>query len=339
MSDNPFSSHIHVPGWFDEEEDLETFIKEIRQANSYRQSRFTRFAVFYVLFLLALMWCTACSNYSPNSTTPTPVVVPVTTPTPTPIPLPPSHKVAELLKFHDGTVLHNAKTAAIFWGPEWQDATTEKWIGINSFLTGFGGSTYAGLANEYGDSAGLLTTAGQYQGYYNDFSIAGDGTHLQSVIDEVCNVVGGSPDKDTIYIVFSSTLSKLKNSCGYHTAGYCGNNTNNPYVQAAFIPNLDEASCNPYDYQSGHSRGLASIASVTAHEIMETITDPLFMGWFDSSNEVGEIGDKCAWAFPKELFEFTDGSKWKLQMEWSNKAYLDGTGMSNLQQQYGCIYR
>ena len=104
------------------------------------------------------------------------------------------------------------------------------------------------------------------------------------------------------------------------------------------IPASDLAGCDPQDSLTGNSQGLAAVANVTAHELLEAITDPRGTGWLDSAGE--ENGDKCAWSFPASdgLSTFFDGSKWKLQMEWSNAAYTAGTGQANRSGQKGCIY-
>ena len=53
----------------------------------------------------------------------------------------------------------------------------------------------------------------------------------------------------------------------------------------------------------------------------------------DSSG--AENGDKCAWSF-NSVVTLNNGSKWKLQMEWSNMAYTAGTGFLNPSGQKGC---
>ena len=105
------------------------------------------------------------------------------------------------------------------------------------------------------------------------------------------------------------------------------------------MPNTDgEAGCDPEDTSTGHSQGLAAIANVSAHELLETITDPRGTGWYDSQGD--ENGDKCAWSFPpgNGISTFSNGSVWRLQMEWSNHAYSTSSGFANLSGQHGCTY-
>lgn len=121
--------------------------------------------------------------------------------------------------------------------------------------------------------------------------------------------------------------------CAWHSAGSCGGKA----VQFGFFFNLDgDPGCDPGDTTTGHSQGLAALANVTAHELSEARSDPANPGaWYDSSG--AENGDKCAWTFNVASVGFTDGTRWKLQGEWSNKAYTAGTGYPNSSGQRGCL--
>jgi len=77
------------------------------------------------------------------------------------------------------------------------------------------------------------------------------------------------------------------------------------------------------------------LANVSAHELSEARTDPRNGGWYDRQGD--ENGDKCAWTFNVPSVTFTNGSKWKLQGEWSNAAYNSGTGYPNNSGQRGCL--
>jgi hypothetical protein len=75
---------------------------------------------------------------------------------------------------------------------------------------------------------------------------------------------------------------------------------------------------------------------VSAHELAEARSDPASPGaWYDSSG--AENGDKCAWTFGAPLVNFTNGTQWKLQGEWSNAAYSAGRGYPNSAGQRGCL--
>jgi hypothetical protein len=150
-------------------------------------------------------------------------------------------------------------------------------------------------------------------------------------VDEVCTLTGNQPDPNGVYFLFTSTGAGHVNFCAWHSWGTCSNGAP---LQVAYMPNIDGiAGCDPQDtFGTGHSQGLAALANVTSHELSEAITDPRGAGWFDSSGQ--ENGDKCAWAFVAPV-TLSNGSKWKLQMEWSNAIYPNG--FANRSGQNGCL--
>jgi hypothetical protein len=249
----------------------------------------------------------------------------------------PSNRV--LMNSHGGPVLHGGKAKAIFWGPDWSNATfaKDKIQGIDLLFSGLNGSRYAGTADEYYDSVGFLNNQLIYLGHAFDASAPPKGAlSTQQAVAEACKLTGNNPDPKALYLLYTSTTAGNVNYCAWHAAGNCANGAP---LQVAYMPNIDGvAGCDPGDAVSGHSQGLAALANVSAHELMETITDPRINAWYDASGN--EIGDKCAWSFPagNGLSVLGNGSSFMLQMEWSNQAYTAGSGQPNLSGQRGCIY-
>lgn len=247
-----------------------------------------------------------------------------------------SHSQSPNMTYHGGAVYHSSSTMAIFWGPQWSNATFagDKISGMDSFFSGFGGANYAYAGTEYYDSKGSITANSTYLGHVFDSSAAPSrALSTSNAMAEACKITGNKPAVNTLYVIYTATGAGNVNYCAWHTWGNCSNGAS---IQVAYIPNLDGiAGCDPQDTLTGHSQGLSAIANVTAHELTETITDPNGTAWYDSTGE--EIGDKCAWSFSGNRDVFSNGSQWKLQMEWSNSAYSSGTGLANLSGQKGCI--
>jgi hypothetical protein len=247
--------------------------------------------------------------------------------------------ISPQLIYHNGNVLRSNFTAAIFWGSPWSNASfaSDKISGLDTFFNGFGGSSYAKTGNEYYDLSGPITSTSVYLGHVIDTSaVPNRALKVSAAVGEVCKITNNNPALDTTYFIYTSSKAGNVNYCAWHSWGKCSNGAP---VQVAYMPNLDGiAGCDPQDSASGHSQGLAALANVTAHELLEAITDPRGAGWYDSSGE--ENADKCAWSFPTAggLSTFYNGSKWKLQMEWSNAAYTAGTGLPNRSGQKACIY-
>jgi hypothetical protein len=77
------------------------------------------------------------------------------------------------------------------------------------------------------------------------------------------------------------------------------------------------------------------VVSLSAHELSEARTDLRNGSWYDSSG--GENGDKCVWTFNVPSVSFPNFTSWKLQGEWSNAAYNNGTGYPNSSGQRSCL--
>jgi hypothetical protein len=238
------------------------------------------------------------------------------------------------MTFHGGTVLTANKTQAIFWGSQWTSASFagDKITGLDSFFGGFGGSNYAGTSTEYTGTNGQVTKTSTYLGHVIDSSAApSKAISVSTAVAEACKITGNNPDPNALYLIYTSTGAGHVSYCAWHSYGNCSNGAP---LQVAYMPNLDGiAGCDPQDTWTSHSQGLAALANVTAHELSETITDPRNGGWYDSSG--GENGDKCSWVFAGAVTLKT--TQWKLQMEWSNKAFDANTGLPNRSGQNGCL--
>jgi hypothetical protein len=235
------------------------------------------------------------------------------------------------MTWHGGTVLTANKTKAIFWG-SWS-SPGDIISGVDSFFAGWGGSGMAGDSTEYTGSNGQVTASSTYLGHVIDSSTPPRrALTVSGAVAEACSITGNNPDPNAVYFIYTSTGAGHVSYCAWHSWGNCSNGVP---IQVAYMPNITGiAGCNPSSTVAGQSEGLAALANVTSHELSEAITDPRGAGWFDSSN--GENGDKCGWSFHNNV-TLSNGSIWKLQMEWSNRAYDAGTGYANSSGQKGCL--
>jgi hypothetical protein len=238
------------------------------------------------------------------------------------------------MTYHGGKILPATVTKTIFWGTSWGTSPGDKVTGMDSWYAGFGGSNYAKTNTEYTGSNGTVGTGSTYQGHIIDTSAASGGQNTSTILAEVCRVVTSpDPSGNGYYAVYTDLPRGNAGYCAWHSAGSCGGKA----VQFAFFWKLDgDAGCDPADTSGKHSQGLAALANVSGHELSEAMTDPSSPGaWYDSQGQ--ENGDKCAWTWGGPLVTFTNGSQWKIQGEWSNKAYTAGTGYPNRSGQKGCL--
>lgn len=239
------------------------------------------------------------------------------------------------MSYHGGVIMPTSNVTAIFWGTTWNGYTGDKISGMDSWYLGFGGSNYAATSDEYNDSTGAqVGSTLTYKGHLTDYSASTGGGSTSAILNEVCKVIGTNVDTtgNGYYPVYTDTPRGNANYCAWHSSGTC----NGHRIEFAYFFKLDgDAGCDPQDTTTGHSQGLAAISNVSGHELSEARTDPASPGaWYDGSG--AENGDKCAWTFNVPSVTFSNGTKWKIQGEWSNAAYTAGTGYPNSSGQKGC---
>jgi len=236
-----------------------------------------------------------------------------------------------LMTNHGGTVLTASKPEAIFWG-DWTNPG-DKVTGLDSFFSGWSGSSVAKASTEYSGTNGQVTSSATYLGHVFDSSTPpSKALSTSGAVAEACKITNNNPDPNAVYFIYTSTGAGHVSYCAWHSWGTCSNGAE---IQVAYMPNIDGiAGCDPGDTSGLHSQGLAALVNVTSHELSEAITDPRGTTWYDSSGE--ENGDKCAWSF--QGLHKVGTESWLYQGEWSNKAYTAGTGFPNLSGQPGCLY-
>jgi hypothetical protein len=240
------------------------------------------------------------------------------------------------MTYHGGKIMTTAVSDAIYWGPSWSNSTFvgDKITGLDSWYIGFSSSNYAGTSDEYTGTNGTVGAVTTHLGHFIDLSAPGNGNSTSAILAEVCKeIVSPDPGGNGYYPVYVDTKRGNNGYCAYHSVGTCHGVT----VQFAFFFNLDgDPGCDPGDTTTGHSQGLAALANVSGHELSEARSDPANPGaWYDNSG--AENGDKCAWTFNVPSVTFSNGTKWKVQGEWSNAAYKAGTGYPNSSGQRGCL--
>jgi hypothetical protein len=211
---------------------------------------------------------------------------------------------------HGGLVLASSKTYAVYWGPT-AGFPADLETGMAALLTGFSGSSYLGIAEQYMRGTPVST---QYAGSLIDTSAPPQNAPNAAALGtEVCKLVA-NPDPSALYIVFTSNAPNVR-YCAWHASASCNGVT----FQVAYVPNQALLSnCSPYTKKNlgcnSYSDGTVTSADSVAHEFMETITDAHIDAWYDKNRL--EIGDKCDYVY-SACVALPNGS-WQIQSEWSN---------------------
>jgi hypothetical protein len=236
------------------------------------------------------------------------------------------------LTYHGGPVATSSvKVYPIFWGSSWfnDSFVGDKITGIQTFYTDLNGTSYAGTNTEYVNSANAhVTSLFSLGSITKDSSTVTKNFNITTpILQEVCKA-WPNPDPKGYYPVYVDVKRGNRGFCAWHSTGTC----NGVQIQFAFFFNLDgDPGCDPQDSSGLHSQGLAALANVSGHEISEMVTDPQLNAWYDNSG--AENADKCAWTFGAPLLNFSNGSRWKVQGNWSNNASNAGTGYTK----GGCV--
>jgi hypothetical protein len=191
---------------------------------------------------------------------------------------------------------------------------------MGDFFAGMNRSAYLATANQYMRGRKAQTSFG---GSFNDtttslpkkpMSAAMLGTEVQHVL-AVNNL---AVDPNGIYFVFTANMPNGGGFCAWHDNA----TVDGRQVAVAYMPNIGGvAGCDPgSQFDTTHySETTRALANVSAHEMMEAITDAQpssSLAWIDGSGE--EIGDKCAWQFADGVTLGSSNLQWQLQEEWSN---------------------
>ena len=217
---------------------------------------------------------------------------------------------------HGGPVIPNANLYAIWWGAPSGFASDAN-AGLTDLLTNFGSSQYLQVVSQYMRGASLST---HYVRSFTDTSAPTSKpstSSLQAEVQKVLDANGATPDPNGVYFVFTTNFPKGTNYCAWHS----GATVHGTAIAQAYMPNTSGiAGCDPgNDYNANtYSQGTRSVANVTAHELMEAITDKTPGGtttaWTD--NQGSEVSDKCAWKFANKVQ--VGSTYWQLQENWSN---------------------
>lgn len=232
------------------------------------------------------------------------------------------------ITYHGGSVMLGTVNVYLVWYGNWSG-----WLApslLPGFVQSLNGSPYYAINTTYYDSAGRhvsnsINLAGQTTDAYSH------GTSLnQTTIGQIVasNVSAGKlpVDPNGVYFVLTSNDvaegSFCSGYCGYHSYVYASGQ----WLKFAFVGNPARcpSSCEAQNPSPNGSASADAMASILAHELEETMSDPYVHAWTDASGE--ENADKCAWTWGA-TYRAANGSvanmnlggrDWLIQQNWVN---------------------
>jgi hypothetical protein len=232
--------------------------------------------------------------------------------------------------YHGGTVLPSPTTYAIWWGKP-SDFPSDAQEKLDELLEGLDGSPYLAIADQYmlGEKAhthfgGNLFDDSAPTAQTDPFAIDAD---VNNEVAKVLQQYGMKPDPNAVYNVFTSNFPNQTLFCAFHDYNPAPDGT---LINYAYLPNMTNIpGCrfqdDPFIARNPISQGTRDVASATAHEFMETVTDVYFDAWHDAN--FSEVGDTCAFLALSGVP--LESSKWELQPIWSNQVSGCAQGASH----------
>jgi len=213
-------------------------------------------------------------------------------------PLRPVRERQPPITYHGGPVLENP-TIYLIWYGNW--STADRAI-IENLASHIGGSPYANILTTYSDFTGqpipnTVTFGGSTDDNYSAGHSLADAS-IRIVVETAIANHGLPYDASGIYFVLTAedvdeTSGLCTKFCGWHqnVQGTSG------HFNEAFIGNPGRCggACGSLGPSPNDDPPTDAAASIFAHELMESITDPYGSAWYDHNGE--ECADKCAYTY------------------------------------------
>jgi hypothetical protein len=217
-----------------------------------------------------------------------------------------------------GAVFPHPTVYVMWWGTP-SDFPPDAQVGLVDFIHDLNGSTYLEIADQYffGQKASI-----HFGGSFFDNSAPPiQDVPSADIVGEVYKVLtanGVTADPTALYVVYTSNFPIETYYCAYHDSVPAPDGT---VIHVIYVPNetffCETNAFDPLFSPDKHSEATRAMANSTAHEVMESMTDPNFDGWANPAIGV-EIGDPCNFIF-QSWVPLAD-SRSKIQEIWSNDA-------------------
>ena len=233
------------------------------------------------------------------------------------------------ISYHGGPLIPNGINVYLIWYGNWSanSATTL----MPALIQNLSGSPYFKINTTYSTAsqvvqnavylAGTTTVGSPYKTSLSDADV-------QSIVTSA--ISGGKLANDPHGLYFVLTSKDVNETSGFCTQ-YCGwhwfyAQSGGSTIKYSFVGNPDRcpSACEWQTNSPSGNSGFDGMASIVAHELEETVTDPEGTAWYD--NRGYENADKCAWTFGSTsktstgaLYNMTmNGTNYLIQQNWVN---------------------
>jgi hypothetical protein len=235
------------------------------------------------------------------------------------------------INYQNGPLILGNTNVYYIWYGNWSGNTAPAIL--NNFAQHIGGSHYYAINTTYYDAKkNFVTNAVTFMGAATDNYSLGKALTDTNVKTIVANQIStGALPRDANGVYFVLTSADVNATSGFCTQ-YCGWHTHASIAGAdikySFVGNPDRCpnACSAQTVGPNGNAGADAMASIIAHELEETVTDPDLNAWYDSRG--AENADKCAWKFGT-TYAAANGAKanmalgnmnYLIQQNWVNAA-------------------
>lgn len=215
------------------------------------------------------------------------------------------------ISYHGGPLMLGTPTVYYIWYGNWTppspapNPTTQTILSnFASYIGGTGwyniNTTYYDGSNRHVSNAVAFYTTQTNDNYSHGTSL--NDTAVQNIVGSALASNALPIDPNGVYFVLTSqdvteTSGFCTQYCAWHTHGTYTNAGHSYDIKYGFIGNparCPSACAEQTNTPNGDLAG-DSMASLIAHELSESVTDPDLNAWFDQRGQ--ENADKCAWHF------------------------------------------
>jgi hypothetical protein len=204
------------------------------------------------------------------------------------------------ISYHGGPVMTGTTLVYYIWYGNWGGNSANTIL--EHFAKNIGGSPYFNINTTYYDGGNAHVANGvNYGGSTTDNYSRGTSLSDEAVQGIVMDAINSNrlpKDPNGVYFVLSSAdVNEISGFCKAYCAWHTHGTILGTDIKYSFVGNPDRcpSGCAAQAIGPNGNAGADGMASLIAHELEESVTDPDLNAWYDQRGS--ENADKCAWTF------------------------------------------
>jgi phosphate-induced protein 1 len=204
------------------------------------------------------------------------------------------------ISYHGGPVMTGTTLVYYIWYGNWGGNSANTIL--ENFARNIGGSPYFNINTTYYNGSHVNVTNGvNYGGSTTDNYSRGTSLSdaaIQGIVMDAINSNRLPKDPNGVYFVLTSAdVDETSGFCTVYCAWHTYGTILGTDIKYSFVGNPDRclSGCAAQTIGPNGNAGADGMASLIAHELEESVTDPDLNAWYDQRGN--ENADKCAWTF------------------------------------------